>query len=408
MTALSPVIALAANRPRARLQSQRQAQLHLKKQAKKEAEVSALSKVHLYRLFQLAQRLLVLEPQTAAGDALLEAFLGVFGITAVCLYTSETDGFSRAGDSGGELDGPTRATYTAGQDQDDTATGLTIRRLITDGRTTGAIAFQGLENPRVTAGPLVALAAALQEGMRFRRKAALAPESDMFRSAIFDVLGSECKNALTTILAATGGLREAGPLRAEQLEMARMVEEEASRLGGLISRLDWIARLDQGEVSPRMDTTNLRSLVAQAVDQWSRVSPDRHIAFACPDVEFAALADPELLRLALGQLLDNACKFSVPGATVHVEIEARDGVVVVMVASEGNPIPPQEQGRIFERSYLGAQSSSFAAGSGLGLYAARKIAAAHGGTLDLDPEKMLTSCIAFRLSLPRAGAPSDE
>ena len=377
--------------------------------------MSALSKVRLYRLFQLAQQLLVLEPQAAEGHALVEPFLGVFGITAICLYDAKRDDASSVGDPSGELMGPTRASYPAGQDQNDTAAGLTIRCLITDGRTIGAIAFKGLEDPHVTAEPLVALAAALHQGIRLRREAAeaaIAPEADTFRSAIYEVLGGECKNALTTILAATGGLREAGPLRAEQLEMARMVEEEASRLGGLISRLDWIARLDQGQVSPRMDTTNLTSLVAQAVDQWSRILPDRHIAFASRDAEFTALADPELLRLALSQLLDNACKFSAPGAAVHVvikvDIEDREGAVVVTVASDGAPISPQEQSRIFERSYLGSQASNFAAGSGLGLYAARKIAAAHGGTLDLDPERMLTSCIAFRLSLPRASATSDE
>jgi len=393
--------------------------------------VSKLSKAQLHRLFQLAQQLLALEPGVVDGREWVAPFLGVFGITAVCLYDAGTDRFltltspGTPAPPGGDWEGQTRATYVAGQDQDDPAAGIVIRRMITAGRIIGAVAFQGLEDPERTAEPLISLAAALLERMRLRREsteAAVTAGIGAFRSAIMDVLGSECKNALTTILAAAGGLREAGPLVAEQLEMARMVEEEASRLGGVISRLDWIARLDEGEVSPRTDSTNVSGLTAQIVDQWERIEPDRQIVFASRDTAFMAPADPELLRFALSQLLDNACKFSAPGAAVHVQIDAeselaagpitgvegRGGAVVVRVSSEGPPIPSHERHRIFERSYVGSQASNFAAGSGLGLYAARKIALAHRGTLDLDPEKMWTSSIAFRLSLPRAnGQPQD-
>ena len=98
---------------------------------------------------------------------------------------------------------------------------------------------------------------------------------------------------LTTILAATGGLREAGPLLPEQSDMARVVEEEASRLGSVISRLDRIAWLDDGEVSPRMDTIDSIALVAQAIELRSQRSPDRQIAFAGRGADFKALADAE-------------------------------------------------------------------------------------------------------------------
>lgn len=191
-----------------------------------------------------------------------------------------------------------------------------------------------------------------------------------------------------------------------------MVEDEAARLGNLISRLDWIARLDQSEVILRLDATNLTTLVAQVVGQWSRIAADRRVVFTSPGIAFTTLADPELLRLALNQLVDNACKFSAPGAAVHVEIrveaEAGGSAAVVTVSSDGSPIPSDEQARIFERSYIAAKGSNFAAGSGLGLHAARRIAVAHGGTLDLDLERMLTHCVAFRLSLPRADAALDE
>lgn len=376
----------------------------------KGANVSKLSKIRLSGLFQLAQKLLVMEPHTEVDPTLLLPFQGVFGITAAGLYDASTDRIHALGCPDDELDSPLRAVYATGKGLDDPP--ISARRLETGTRLTGAIAFKGLENSPVTADPLAALAAALLEGTRLRREAAEISRTEQmnaFRAAIFDVLGSECKNALTTILAATGGLREAGPLRAEQLEMARMVEEEASRLGNLIWRLDWIARLDQGDVTPRLDTTNLTALVAQTLDQWSRIWPDRQIRLESGDAQFTILADPELLRLAINQLLDNACKFSAPTAAVHARIDPDlAGTMAIRVWSEGKPIPVSEREHLFERSHVVQGSSDFAAGSGLGLYAARKIALAHGGKLDLDPERMRANCVAFQLALPRGDTPIES
>jgi len=57
---------------------------------------------------------------------------------------------------------------------------------------------------------------------------------------------------------------------------------------------------------------------------------------------------------------------------------------------------------------IGSRVPSFTAGSGLGLYVARKIVVAHGGTLDFDPERMGSAGVAFRLSLPRANGQPGE
>ena len=370
-----------------------------------------LSKARVYRLFQLAQQLLVLEPKLEAGGALLDPFLGVFGTTAICLFDASTTGFFTIGSSTTQLEDQTREAYIAGQDVDDRNAGITTRRLIAGGRITGAIGFEGLEDPQLTAAPLASLAAAFHERARLRHQtseAAVAAEIEAFRSAIFDVLGDQFKNALTTILAATGGLRKAGPLSAEQSDMASVVEEEASRLGSVISRLDRIAWLDDGEVRPRMDTTDLAVLVAQEVEECSQKSPDRQIVFAGSSVVFTVLADGELVRLALSQLLDNACSYSGPGSGVLVTIKARDAAVVVNVSAGGKPMPSHERQRIFERSHIGSRAPSFTAGTGLGLYVARKIVVAHGGTLDFDPERIGNACVAFRLSLPRANGQPDE
>jgi signal transduction histidine kinase len=362
----------------------------------KGAGVAKLSKVRLTRLLQLSQQLLVWEPQVTEGSSnLLEPFRGVFGIAGICLFDADKGVLYSTGSSGSELEGRTRAAYAAGRDEDDPDAGVTIRCLATSGRITGAIAFQGLENPRETAEPLTSLAAALCESTRLRQKVP-AGLPTVSPSTLFDALGEELKNSLATILAATGGLREAGPLCVAQMEMARMVEEEAARLGTVVSCLDRISQLECKDARSRMDRTNLTALVAQTVEQYSRRSPDRRIDFASGGSVFKAFADAEFIRFALSQLLDHVCKYSVPGSAVQVNIEGRGGAVEVSVSGANDPISVQQRRSETEHS------APRLAGAGLGFSVAQKIAAAHGGILDFDRQRTRAEGIAFLLSLPRA------
>jgi signal transduction histidine kinase len=127
--------------------------------------------------------------------------------------------------------------------------------------------------------------------------------------------------------------------------------------------------------------------------------PRTGASHSIPPDTLAVEADPELLRLAISQLLDNACKYSLPGSTVSVAVQNRKGVTEIRVSNEGSSIPMREQHRVFDRFYRGSTTMG-TPGSGLGLYVARKIALAHGGTLDLAPEATAENEVSFRLTLP--------
>jgi signal transduction histidine kinase len=118
-------------------------------------------------------------------------------------------------------------------------------------------------------------------------------------------------------------------------------------------------------------------------------------------------ADPQLLDLALTQLLDNAVKYSLPASAITVSVQAEESFITTSVENAGNPIEPGEQDRIFERFYRGARVRNLVSGSGLGLYVARKIAAAHGGSLNLingGPSQGVIFC----LKLPRVNHEGDN
>jgi two-component system sensor histidine kinase KdpD len=375
-----------------------------------EARVSALQKDRIDRLYHLAQQLLALEPEMAVGQRLLEPFAGVFGTRAVCIFDGEKGDLHMLGKSRAHLPERTRAAFVQEQDADDPVSHVSVRRLRVGGKTTGAMGFEGLEEPQLTAGPLISLAAASQERTRaFQRasEAAAATQTEVYRSAILDALAHEFKTPLATILAAAGGIRETGSLRAEQMEMAETVESEAARLGSLTSRLLKVARLDREDVKPQLEMTDIGAVASDIVDQYNRLPSDRQISFVRHGDFIETLADAELLRLALNQLLDNACKYSVPDSEIKIEMEAQGEMVYIRVSNSGSSIATAEQNRIFERFYRGAEARRFTTGSGLGLYVARKIALAHGGMLDLDIER-LSEGVTFYLAIPRTKGESES
>lgn len=367
-----------------------------------EAEAARSERQRLARLYRLAQQLMALDPHMELGAKFLERFQIVFGIRAVSYFDADTAALVLAGRSKTELAQMTRDSYLAGRDVEEPEQQVSIRRLGVGGRVIGCIGFEGLDEPERTADPLAALAATVIEKMRALRHAsesAAAAQAESYRSAILDALAHEFKTPLATILAAAGGLQEVGPLLPAQLEMAETVETEAARLGGLASRLLRMARLDREEVKPRMEPLDIESVVEELIHQFARRSRDRQIRFARPSGPLRVFADPELLRLAVAQLLENACKYSQPDSTVSIEAGDWAGTVVIRVSNYGTPIPERERSRIFDRFYRGVNARNQTSGSGLGLYVARKIAVAHGGVLELDDSRN-DGEIAFRLALP--------
>lgn len=373
-------------------------------QERQQAKSSWLQKSRLDRLYKLSQQLLALEPDAMMTEKFLEPFRELFGITAICAFDAETAEVHLIGSSQRDLASKTREGFISGRDQNDTESRVSVRclRLGGSARMTGAIGFEGLREPEETTGSLAALAAALVERTKAFRKAtsaAAAAQAELYRSAVLDALAHEFKTPLATILAAAGGIREAGPLQSEQDEMADTVENEALRLTSLTSQLLRTARLDREQINPRMEIVNVGSLVKETARQYSRRSPDRRILVTHSRETIEALADPELLPIALNQLVENACKYSLPGSTVVIEIARQGELVAIKVSNNGSSIPYSERERIFERFYRGADVRRTISGSGLGLYVARKIAVAHGGSLDLETQDRPAGRIIFCLRI---------
>jgi two-component system sensor histidine kinase KdpD len=379
--------------------------------ARQEGRAARRDRDHLRRLYEMAQRLIALNPLRLNQPGLLEAIRGVFDLKAAALFDAATAELYVAGDAAGDLGDRTRQAYIMQQDSEEPQRNRVFRQLRQGVKTLGAIGLDGLEDERFTAGPVAALAATGLERARSVRAAAHAAaeaESEALRAAILDALAHEFKTPLATILTASGGLREAGPLHPEQVELAEIVEAEAERLSDLSFRLLRLAKLDREETKARPEPANIVETVTAVVERYAWQSPDRQIVFLHRDAPEEAWLDVELYPLALSQLLDNACRYSPPHSTIEVNLEVRNGFVVLTVRNNGPAIPAAERSRIFERFYRGQAGRRTISGTGLGLYVARKIARAHGGSLDLDEAQSEDEGVVFRLAIPLAGNESQH
>jgi signal transduction histidine kinase len=92
-------------------------------------------------------------------------------------------------------------------------------------------------------------------------------------------------------------------------------------------------------------------------------------------------ADPDIIGLAIRQLLGNAVKYSPPETTIAISASQAGDTVTIAVRDHGPGIPPDELDAIFERFYRGKQTQESVAGTGMGLSIARDIVSAHDGKL---------------------------
>jgi two-component system, OmpR family, sensor kinase len=160
----------------------------------------------------------------------------------------------------------------------------------------------------------------------------------------------------------------------------KRIEEEATRMGGLVEDLLLLAELDQGRPL-RTEAVDLQRICADVVGDTSAVARDHRIQLV-PGAPVVVLGDSERLAQVAHNLVRNAVAHTPPGTEVRVQTGVDGPMGCVLVADDGPGIPREELPRVFDRFYQGDPSRSVA-GTGLGLAIVRAIAEALGGSAEV-------------------------
>ena len=230
---------------------------------------------------------------------------------------------------------------------------------------------------------------------RQRANAAAAEERRRFLRR----LDHELKNPLTAIRAGLANLAELPSGEARQESLAG-VEAQALRLSRLSADLRKLAELEVRlvEHSPVDIPALLREAFSMAKEQPG--AAERHLNLSIPQAPWPlpnVRGDPDLLLLAVHNLLENALKFSRPGDTLELRAFEDGAGIVIEVADTGPGIPEEEQPHVWEELYRGEAGRGIP-GSGLGLALVRAIAERHNGRVSL--RSRLGQGTVFSLRLP--------
>jgi two-component system sensor histidine kinase MprB len=176
-------------------------------------------------------------------------------------------------------------------------------------------------------------------------------------------------------------------------EVRHALDEASVELDSLTSLVSDLVELARGEERKlRLEDVALDDLVSSAVERAKARAPEATFVTSLAPVHVRV--DPILVERAVGNLLDNAVKYSPPGAPIEVWV--REGEVIV--ADHGPGIAEEDLPRIFDRFYRAATARA-KPGAGLGLAIVREAAEAHGGQATAESS---ADGARFRLTLPAA------
>jgi signal transduction histidine kinase len=190
---------------------------------------------------------------------------------------------------------------------------------------------------------------------------------------------------------------------APALRVAANIQRSSSRMQHIINDLMDFTRIRLGGLLPvNIQATNVSDVCRQAIGEIEALHPDQSLAWSSSG-ELSGTWDGGRLSQLLTNLLENAIDHGRPGGTITIVTEGAADTVTLSVFNEGDPIPPEVARVIFDplkRTSPTEKPRRAGAGLGLGLFIARQIAQAHGGTLELSDSD--ASGTRFVASLPRA------
>jgi two-component system, OmpR family, sensor histidine kinase KdpD len=229
-----------------------------------------------------------------------------------------------------------------------------------------------------------------------------APDSsggNQLRAALIDSVTHEFRTPLTAIKVAASALLAGQRMRRSQLdELLSIINEEADRLNRLVGDAVAATRLD-ADVKLDLEPQTVKAIVSVARSECRSMLADRVVSVQLASRLPPVWADLQRTKKVLAELLQNAAKYSSHDKPITVTAVLSRGSVVISVSDRGNGIVESERDMIFKRFYRGKEHRGTVHGTGMGLYIAKAIVEAHGGSLTVSSRRGCGSTFSFTLRI---------
>lgn len=189
-------------------------------------------------------------------------------------------------------------------------------------------------------------------------------------------------------------------LKDDQHELFRRLTVSANRLSGYINNILNTAKYDRRHLKMHLSETSVAEVYDTISDdmQLRANAQNRLISVTIPQDLPNVAADTGSLGEVLGNLIDNAIKYSNEGGAIAVVASSRGNAVDIAVQDQGIGMPGNVVGSLFQKFYRSHRSRETVAGTGIGLYISKAIVESHGGTINVRSEEGKGS--TFTVTLP--------
>ena len=195
-----------------------------------------------------------------------------------------------------------------------------------------------------------------------------------------------------------------GSLNEKQDRILRRALDSNEREIAIIEELLNVAKADAGRLVLRPSEVNLVELIENIVGEQASAIRDKNLIlrFKRPHDDISLVGDEDKLYMAIGNLVDNARKYTPEEGCIEIILRGRRGQVEIEVADSGVGIEEGDIARVFDRFHRGrGMLMGTVDGTGLGLYLARRIAELHNGSIEVDSKKGHGSRFTMILPLRR-------
>jgi two-component system, OmpR family, sensor histidine kinase KdpD len=209
-------------------------------------------------------------------------------------------------------------------------------------------------------------------------------EAETFRDALIRSVSHELRTPLASIVSSTYVLANAPGLKQDErlAALADDVRHEAERLNDDIQNILDASRITSAGVRPHLQWADVSDIVNAAVERQHRRLASHSLELDVRDELPLVRVDPVLVEQALGQVLDNAAKYSPVESLIRIAATDCKGEITIAVTDQGPGLTEEERTRIWDRFYRSPRHQTIGAGSGLGLWIARAFVTASGGRIE--------------------------
>jgi two-component system sensor histidine kinase KdpD len=380
----------------------------LSSNAERRAAEAKARGIEMERLYQLSLSLMLVDTTRDLGPQIAACVREQFRFTAVVFCDGQTGNIHLSGVDDERLEqGMVRsvavgnaAWFVSRKESTPVGAEIIVVPVALGGRILGSLGAVGASTSEAAARAIANLVAVSIEHARQHialGRVEAARRNEQLRSVLLDAVAHDFLTPLTSIKSAITVARSEYRHEAEEDEFLAVVEEEADRLGEMVTEITDMARIEPGHPRLRRRQVSVPDLINVSLRRMKTLLDGRPLKVEVEAGIAPVHADPDMVGLALRQLLGNAIKYSPPETTVAISANQTDDVVTICVRDYGPGIPPDELDAIFQRFYRGKQTQDSIPGTGMGLSIARDIVIAHHGVLRVEETREGGAKFSFTL-----------